>query len=320
MFGLRTPTKNKPSPSTSVTDKETEAELPSAREPTLTPVNEAQTSMGEKATILSQTEESRKIVNKVYRSRITEAAALQQSALAQLNAARNLRGDIKTAVTVAVKSYAEVAAVARTEPRNDCARTAINDRPDRTGLYSLIVEPGEETEAAEDTVQKIRCSLKAKDHGFKIEKLQKIKGGKVVIGCGTEEERKRVRERITHEDNGLTVKELNNKNPLVRFKDLLKYNTIDDIKKALKTQNKATTGNLTGEDWLMTEKHRQNARNTHECHVIVQVSPGMWKALTRAQKVHIDLQRVWVEDRSPLYSALSVSDTDTQGSTVKLKN
>ncbi|CAF4950810.1 unnamed protein product [Pieris macdunnoughi] len=198
-----------------------------------------------------------------------------------------------------IRSYAEVAAVARTEPRVDSGRTASNDQRE-TGLYSLIVEPGEETEAAEDTVQKIRCSLNARDNGFKIEKLQKIKGGKVVIGCGTEEERTRVRERITYGDNGITARELNNKNPLVRFKNILRYNTLEDIKKALKTQNKATTGNLTGEDWVMTEKHRQNARNTHECHVIVKVSPGMWKALTRAQKVHIDLQMVWVEDRSPL--------------------
>ncbi|XP_045486512.1 uncharacterized protein LOC123689600 [Pieris rapae] len=198
-----------------------------------------------------------------------------------------------------IRSYAEVAAVARTESREVSGSTASNDLRE-TGLYSLIVEPGEETETAEDTVQKIRCSLNARDNGFKIEKLTKIKGGKVVIGCGTEEERARVRERIAHVQNGITAKELNNKHPLVIFKNVLRYNTLEDIKKALKIQNKATTGNLPGEDWVMTEKHRQNARNTHECHVIVQVSPGMWKALTRAQKVHIDLQRVWVEDRSPL--------------------
>ncbi|CAF4947690.1 unnamed protein product [Pieris macdunnoughi] len=107
MFAMRTPTinKTKPSPSTSATNKETEAELPSLQEPASTLTIEAQMDGDDKTASTLQGQESKK--NKVS-SRITEAAALQQSALAQLNAARSLKGEIKTAVTAAVKRLYEL--------------------------------------------------------------------------------------------------------------------------------------------------------------------------------------------------------------------
>ncbi|CAF4890407.1 unnamed protein product [Pieris macdunnoughi] len=58
MFGISTPTKNKPSPSSSVTDRATEAELPSLQAPAPTPATGAQKSAGEmEATTLQGQEE-----------------------------------------------------------------------------------------------------------------------------------------------------------------------------------------------------------------------------------------------------------------------
>ncbi|CAF4832295.1 unnamed protein product [Pieris macdunnoughi] len=164
---MRTPTKNKNklSPSTSATDKETEAELPSVREPAPTPVNEAQISMGEKEATMSQTEVKRLYVL-VRDGEIQTKSKREDQPTKDTNKAEAKEGEleldkrIEKLETISksfekmvteseervmaklgeIRSYAEVAAVARTEPRNDCARTVSNDRRE-TGLYSLL-SPG----------------------------------------------------------------------------------------------------------------------------------------------------------------------------------
>ncbi|CAK1553836.1 unnamed protein product [Leptosia nina] len=65
-------------------------------------------------------------------------------------------------------------------------------------------------------------------------------------------------------------------------------------------QNKNITSSIAEEDFRVKEKYRRRARNSHEEHVVLQVSPKLWSALTTAGKIHVDLQKVYVEDQSPL--------------------
>ncbi|CAF4958560.1 unnamed protein product [Pieris macdunnoughi] len=171
----------------------------------------------------------------------------------------------------------------------------------KTALHSVVVEPNNTTDTSEVTLQHIRKNLRAKEGGIQVERIKKAKDGKVVVGCKTEGEIKSVKQRLTQGEIPLKVKDVSNKNPLVKIKNVLSYISIEDIVESLKNQNKGITAHLQDEkDWHIAEKYRRKCRNPHENHVVLQVSPNMWRALTTAGKIHVDIQRVWVEDQSPL--------------------
>lgn len=305
---------------------------------------------------------------KAYKTRASEAAALQQSALAQLDSARNLKGEIKSAVTAVVRRLYELIREAEARPKTQPEKTANktftldpalpvpgdvmdrlevqikrleetgdklreaiqereadvmknaiatyaqavasqndpkkemakNDPKEKRTLHSIVVAPKNATDTADMTMTHIRGLLKAKQEGVQIDKIRKAKDGKVVVGCRTEEERRRIKECLEKGREQITVKDATNRNPLVKIKNILNCNTLGDIEQALRNQNRSVTAHIQKEDWVMVEKYRRRARNLHESHIVLQVTPNMWKALTNAQKIHVDLQRVWVEDQTPL--------------------
>ncbi|CAH4026731.1 unnamed protein product [Pieris brassicae] len=106
MFGIRTPTKvTTPTPQ-AIEREEREGLAPvQPQTPTLTPA--VRKSIGELEAAIAQSAEGLK-KQKQYKNRLTEAAAVQQSALLQLDAAQNFKGEIKAAVTSAVKRLYEL--------------------------------------------------------------------------------------------------------------------------------------------------------------------------------------------------------------------
>lgn len=98
---------------------------------------------------------------------------------------------------------------------------------------------------------------------------------------------------------GLIVEVAKNKNPLVVVKNVLSCNTNEDILKCLKIQNVDLLAGLS-EELVAVVKYRRRARNPQINHVVLQVSPKMWQRLTTASRIHIDLQRVEVQDQTPL--------------------
>lgn len=409
MFGIRTPTKNKPSPSSRATDRGTEAELLSLQAPAPTPATEAQKSVVEVEATTSQGQEEGK-KSKVYRSRISEAAALQQSALVQLNAARNLKGEIKTAVTTAVKRLYELVRDGELQDKDkrddQPSKVTSQVEPDKTDnleekikrmeklmennsrkleevrmkvckhndayfkdreenkilmkeiagtvekqmekigerdrkieqkleatyasvvaagnkkeqkteavgresminrgaeLHSMIISSTNDQETSDQMLNRIRDVVNAKEGGIKIDRVRKIKDGKVVIGCRSIEEKNKIKKRLEGKREHLEIKDVENKDPLVVIKNLLSYNTEEDIKQAIRTQNNNIAEGIEEKDYRIAEKYRRRARNPHESHVVLQVSPSLWQALTQAGKLHIDLQRVMVDDQSPLIQCM----------------
>ncbi|CAH2216679.1 jg22557 [Pararge aegeria aegeria] len=77
-------------------------------------------------------------------------------------------------------------------------------------------------------------------------------------------------------------------------------NSDEDILCALQRQNAHILGGVPEGEYRTVVRYRRRARNPLECHVVLQVSPPVWQSLTKTGKVHIDLQRVQVEDQSPL--------------------
>lgn len=172
-------------------------------------------------------------------------------------------------------------------------------RTERPVLHSMVVTSADEHETGEAVLGKIRGAIDAKESGLQVEKVRKAKDRKVIVSCRTEEERRKVKEKLKGTKT-LRVEEVKNKNPLVILKDVLAVNNDEEVQKALDRQNNALLQHLSSEDRKATVVFRRKTRNPHLNHIIMRVAPKMWKALTEAGSVHIDLKRVRVEDHSPL--------------------
>ena len=167
-------------------------------------------------------------------------------------------------------------------------------------LHSLIVSSDDGNDTSSNVVDKIRTAVDARQTGIRVDKVRKAKDQKVVIGCRTRGELEAVKRRLGGATAGLKIQEAVNRDPLVMLADVLSYNTDDDIAGAILKQNQHLLGELKKDEVRVAVKYRKRARNPHECHVVVQVSPPVWKVLTRAGRAHIDLQRVRVYDQTPL--------------------
>lgn len=183
------------------------------------------------------------------------------------------------------QTYASVAAAPNRQTRG------------QTALHSVVVTAKDETETGEEVLNRIRKAVNAKESGISVEKIRKAKDRKVIVGCRTEEERDKVKAKLRGATE-LNVEEVKNKDPLVILKDVLKYNTDEDVLSSLVNQNKAIVGNTKG--LKMEIAYKKNTRNPHTHHIVLRVSPKIWQCLVDAETVLIDLQRVRVADQSPL--------------------
>lgn len=167
-------------------------------------------------------------------------------------------------------------------------------------VHSIIVSSMELKDTSEAVIQKIRTAVDAKVTGIRVDKMRKARDQKVVLGCETKEELSKLTERLKASQPDLKVEERTNKDPLVILKDVLTINNDDDILSALKNQNRHLLADISDEDYRVSVKYRKRARNPHINHVVLQVSPQVWQKLTAAGKLHVDLQRIIVQDQSPL--------------------
>ncbi|CAF4939183.1 unnamed protein product [Pieris macdunnoughi] len=403
MFGIRTPTKvTTPSPhATGIEEREGSAPVQPPT-PTLTPA--VRKSIGELEAAIARSVEGPK-KQKPYKNRLTEAAAVQQSAILQLDAARNLKGEIKAAVTSAVRrlyelvkevdsqtkeggdrkkekergsrevaekegdasktytekleqqikrleiendrmeetrkqlkedkkalgtgqgnnmveeirkelreyrreeeerekriegkimTYAEAAAIKRSniETNKDESSKTLNLQ---RSMHSIIVKSsGPETSG--EILERIRSKIDTKNTGLNVDRIRKVKDQRVVIGCTSTTRISEIRDRLK-DDQKLTVEEARTKDPLVALRGVISTHTDEEVVSALLNQNKQLFRNMPTEEIKVEVKYRRKTRNPLTDHIILQVSPRIWKELTAAGKVHIDFQRIAVFDQSPL--------------------
>ena len=172
--------------------------------------------------------------------------------------------------------------------------------PATSPIHSIVVSSDNAKDSSEDVINKIRTAVEAKTTGIRVDRVRKAKDQKVVIGCASKEELEKIKDKISTGQPGLKVESKQNKDPLVIMRNILSYNTDEDILASLKAQNANVIGHIKGEDYRACVRYRRRARNQLESHVVLQVSPKVWQALTEAGRVHIDLQRVVVQDQTPL--------------------
>ncbi|CAH2109334.1 unnamed protein product [Euphydryas editha] len=123
------------------------------------------------------------------------------------------------------RSYASVTATA---PQRQQARPT---------LHSMVISSKNEEHTSEQVLNKVRETINAKEGWVTVEKVRKVRDRKVVVGFASAEECKKVQNRFSKQETGLLVEALKNKDPLLVLKDVLKYNTDEDIIKAIRNQN-----------------------------------------------------------------------------------
>lgn len=187
-------------------------------------------------------------------------------------------------------TYANVAA-------NNFNKTPPNNRET---LHSVVITSTDETETGEEVLDRVRKVAEAKEGWVAVEKVRKGKDRKVIMGFKTREDQGKMKEKLGREGNHLVVEEVKNKDPLLILRDVLSINTDEDVLKALNNQNRNIFHGLSDEEGRVEIKYRRKARNPHTGHVIISVSPTVWRRAVDAGTLHIDLQRVRVADQSPL--------------------
>ncbi|CAB3237669.1 unnamed protein product [Arctia plantaginis] len=188
-------------------------------------------------------------------------------------------------------SYAEAVASYGT----DTSRT-----PGKRTVHSIIVTSKEDTETGDEVLTRVRKAVDAKEGWVKVERVRKAKDRKVILGFGTREERQKARDKLERNDTQLLVEEVKNKDPLLILKNVLSIHTDDEVIKAVRNQNgEVFRGLEQGEDRVEI-KYRRKTRNPHTCHIVIGVSPTVWGKTLKTGSLHVDLQRIRVEDQSPL--------------------
>ena len=192
--------------------------------------------------------------------------------------------------TIERATYASVAATGQNT----------NLAPRRDALHSVVVSSRKEEETGEEVLERVRKAMDAKEGWVQVERVRKAKDRKIIMGCRTQEDRRKIKERLETAGDHLVVEEVKNKDPLLILKDVLLIHSDEEVIRAFKNQNRDVLLGLGDEDNRMTVKYRKKTRNPHTNHVVLSVGPKIWRRAVEAKKVRIDLQRVYVEDQSPL--------------------
>lgn len=170
--------------------------------------------------------------------------------------------------------------------------------PKKATLHSIIITSKDDCDTADEIMEKVRQQVKAKDGWIKVEKVRKAKNQKVIMSCGTKEEREKAKKLLERAD--MVVEEAKNKDPLLIARDVLLINSDEDILLAIRNQNKELFYGLDDNQSHIEIKYRRKARNPHAQHIVFSCSPNLWRRATERGSLHIDLQRVRVADQTPL--------------------
>lgn len=185
-------------------------------------------------------------------------------------------------------------------PPTSYAEAAATHRQNRDTLHSVVIAAKDETRTGDEVLDRVRKVVDAKEGWVRVERVRKAKDRRIIMGFGTKEERDKVRKRLEASNADLLVEEVKNKDPLLVLRNVLAANTDEDILRAFKNQNRDIFRNLDEEESRLAIKYRRRARNPHVSNIVITTSPKIWQRAQEAGSIHIDLQRVKVEDQTPL--------------------
>ncbi|KAJ0171723.1 hypothetical protein K1T71_012486 [Dendrolimus kikuchii] len=259
---------------------------------------EVQTEMHTQEPVRESEEEARERIQRIEEGqaqlvkRMEEQTALLQRSLESVNNLEQVIQKCKPGISEGSTpevSYASVAAAKRG-----------GKPPVYRTLHSVAITSKKDTNTADDTLKEVRKALNAKEGGVEVERVRKSRDGRVIISCRTTEERDRLTHKLLKEKKDLTAENIANKKPMVMITGVLRIHTDEDLFRALKNQNKLVFEGLEKVDEGMEVAYKIRGRNPNTHRVVLKVTPPIWKRLTEAGTVRIDLQTLQVTDRSPL--------------------
>ncbi|CAF4901370.1 unnamed protein product [Pieris macdunnoughi] len=206
-----------------------------------------------------------------------------------------MENKIERTIRTHLKTYASVLATHKNEPAR---KNYIPTKTDTEQMHSIIISSTKQ-ETNTEILERIKVTVDPKNTGLRIDKLRKAKDQKVVISCDTKQRLNEVTERIKR-DNTLTVKPTKDKDPLIILRGVLQAHSDEDIMHYIKAQNGHLLDKIDESEKRIELKFRRKARNPLLNNIVLQVSPQVWKVITEAGKLHIELQRVVAQDQSPL--------------------
>ncbi|XP_061381137.1 uncharacterized protein LOC133319744 [Danaus plexippus] len=165
--------------------------------------------------------------------------------------------------------------------------------------HALIVSSTAPKDTSDTVIGKVREALDARRSGVQIGRVRKIRDGKIVISCGDRPGLEKTESRLKSQA-GLKLEPAANRDPRVIIRNVFCYNTEADIIESLKCQNQKLWRDLDPAHFRVKEVYRRKARNPHQAHVVLQVSPKVWRKLTEAGTIYIDIQGLTAEDQSSL--------------------
>ncbi|CAG9782637.1 unnamed protein product [Diatraea saccharalis] len=188
----------------------------------------------------------------------------------------------------------------RTPPAKTYAEAAkIKNKYRQRTLHSILVTSKNEMDTAEEVIGKTKEILEPEKNKIQIERIRKVKDQRVIISCMSEKETERIREKISSSEH-LKVERVRNKNPLVIIKEVKFKMTDDEIRNAIKNQNPDIYIEQQREENGIKIKYRRKTINNEKCHIIAQVPSEMWKKMVTKGHLYIEMERVRVEDQTPL--------------------
>lgn len=176
-------------------------------------------------------------------------------------------------------------------------------RPTReeVAMHSIAITSKAELETGDQVLDRVRKAVNAREEGVKVDRIRKARDHKIILGCQSKQEIEKVKDRLKKSGGDLQVEEIANKNPLIILKYVMDYLTDDEVLGALVKQNKNLFKDIPERNMATIKvKYRRRTRNKHVSHMVLTVPPDVWRRLTDAGIAHIDLQRIKVEDHSPL--------------------
>lgn len=110
----------------------------------------------------------------------------------------------------------------------------------------------------------------------------------------------KIKEKIQKSEN-LKTHETTSKNPLVQLKNVMNCLTDMEILEAINKQNAEIVEGLSEEEKQITKvRFKRKTRNPLQSHVVLEVHPKLWNNMMASQSLFIDVQKITVEDKSPL--------------------
>ncbi|CAK1546868.1 unnamed protein product [Leptosia nina] len=185
--------------------------------------------------IINKIEEQKKLIEEGNREIQEIKKIIKEQRKEEETTRRELKESIEESsrVTSELRSYASVVA---TGIRPGDRERAPSQNNQAAAKHAIIITSNG-TETSGEIIERIRTTVNAKTTGVRVDRIRKARDQKVVLGCETEEELEKVKERLKL-DSKLRVEKAVNKDPLVILRDVLCVNTDEEIITALKLQNK----------------------------------------------------------------------------------